>query len=130
MPQKTKISTFAVILMFILGSLMVTIPTGINAAVSAQNSYPYIVASPNPVGLGQRVLVLAWVADPTPTSQGVGNIAFATQFRAGYTVIITAPDGTNTTRVSGSTDPATSFAKNLIAQMRAECLCGSHRRHT
>ena len=58
----------------------------------------------------------AWVADPTPTSQGVGNIAFATQFRSNYTVTITAPDGTNSTRVSGSTDPSTSFAKNLIGQ--------------
>jgi hypothetical protein len=113
--QKTKISTIAIILMFVLGSLMATTP-GINAAVSAQNSYPFVVASPNPVGLGQRVLVLAWVADPTPTAQGAGNIAFATQFRSNYTVIITAPDGTSTTRVTGSTDPSTSFAKNLIGQ--------------
>ena len=102
--------------MFAIGSLMAIVPTGINAAVSAQNSYPFIVASPNPVGQGQRVLVLCWVADPTPTSQGVGNIAFATQFRSNYTVTITAPDGTNSTRVSGSTDPSTSFAKNLIGQ--------------
>lgn len=29
-------------------------------------SYPYLVASPNPVGVGQTVAVVMWIDDPLP----------------------------------------------------------------
>ena len=56
-------------------------------------SWPYLVASPNPVGLGQRVLIVMWIDKPLPES-AVGNDIR----RHDYTMTITKPDGKTVTQ--------------------------------
>lgn len=114
--QKTKTATIALILMFTLASLAVSTKQLSVDAVD-RKSYCFITASPNPYGLnqtgpwGKGVLVNLWVADPTPSATtGIG------QFRTGYTVTITRPDDTTEQRMSGSTNPATQFATNIIGR--------------
>lgn len=51
-------------------------------------SYPYLVASPNPVGVGQTVAVVMWIDDPLPSAAVTNDIR-----RHDYTLTITAPDG-------------------------------------
>jgi outer membrane protein assembly factor BamB len=51
-------------------------------------SYPYLVASPNPVGVGQTVAVVMWIDDPLPSATVTNDIR-----RHDYTLTITAPNG-------------------------------------
>jgi len=92
-PRKQALTTIALILMLTITALITGAQT-LNVAGQSfqQPTYAFIVASPNPVGLGQQVLVNFWIADPLPTANvGLG------QFRSGYKVTITKPD--NTTEV-------------------------------
>jgi outer membrane protein assembly factor BamB len=52
----------------------------------------YIELAPNPIGVGQTMVITIWTAQPLANSQIQDNIR-----KANYTLIITAPDGTNTT---------------------------------
>jgi hypothetical protein len=51
-------------------------------------SFAYIVPSPNPVGVGQKVSIVMWIDEPLP-SAAVGNDIR----RHDYTLTITKPDG-------------------------------------
>jgi hypothetical protein len=51
-------------------------------------SFAYIVPSPNPVGVGQKVSIVMWIDEPLP-SAAVGNDIR----RHDYTLSITKPDG-------------------------------------
>ena len=55
-------------------------------------SYAYLQAGPNPVGVGQSVLILMWVDGPMRNANLENDIR-----RHDYTLIITAPDGTKET---------------------------------
>jgi outer membrane protein assembly factor BamB len=52
-------------------------------------SYAYLMASPNPVGVGQRVAIVMWVDTPMPGALVTNDIK-----RHDYKLTITAPDGT------------------------------------
>ena len=51
-------------------------------------SYPYLVASPNPVGVGQAVSIVMWIDYPLPSANVANDIR-----RHDYTLTITKPDG-------------------------------------
>ena len=55
-------------------------------------SWPYIVAAPNPVGVGQRVIIVMWIDKPLPGAAVNNDIR-----RHGYTLTITRPDGNTET---------------------------------
>ncbi len=55
-------------------------------------SYPYLVAAPNPVGVGQTVAVVMWIDDPLPGATVNNDIR-----RHDYTLTITDPNGQNST---------------------------------
>jgi len=87
----------------ILIALILTISTGTSIlmipATSAHNPTwtitdgAYIAAAPSPIGVGQTLIITIWTAQPLPNSQIVNNIR-----KENYQLIITAPDGTNTTQ--------------------------------
>jgi hypothetical protein len=56
-------------------------------------SYPYLTASPNPVGVGQTVAIVMWIDAPLPGAAIPNNIR-----RHDYTLTITNPDGKNETQ--------------------------------
>ncbi len=56
-------------------------------------SFAYVVAQPNPVGVGQRVMIYMWVDIPMPSANIANDVR-----RHDYSLIITKPDGTKETQ--------------------------------
>ena len=57
------------------------------------HSFAYVSAAPNPVGVGQQVYIYMWVDIPLTGALVTNDIR-----RHGYTLTITQPDGTNTSK--------------------------------
>jgi hypothetical protein len=93
---KNKIAAIAIAIFLIvsMGASMLLIPN-----TSAHNppwtieDHAYVAVQPNPTGLGQTVYISIWTAQPMPNSAETNNIR-----KDNYALIITAPDGTNTTQ--------------------------------
>jgi hypothetical protein len=84
----------------IVSLLLVSIATTIaslqttTAAESGEiTSYAFISVEPNPVGVGQTTYAAMWVDYPLPSATEANDIR-----RHDYTLTITAPDGTETTK--------------------------------
>jgi outer membrane protein assembly factor BamB len=90
-PSSTKTikTLIALILTVSITASVVLLPT-VNAHTPPWTiiSYAYIVAAPNPIGVGQKVSVTLWIDTPIP-SAAVGNDIR----RHDYTLTITDPDG-------------------------------------
>ena len=90
--KSLKNKTTASIALFLMLTIVVTL-----VALPAANahsppwtivSYAYVTVGPNPVGVGQRVLILMWVDGPMLNAALENDIR-----RIDYTLTITAPDG-------------------------------------
>jgi outer membrane protein assembly factor BamB len=92
---KYKTTSIAVALLLILAinAAMITLPT-VNAS-STMATYCFVGAVPNPVGVGQRVLIHYGI------TQGLAAI---TDHFTGVTVVLTEPSGQNTTLGPFNTD--------------------------
>jgi len=90
---KSKISTTTLILLLTISAIVIAFPiaTARDPPITI-NSYPYLVASPNPVGVNQQVIIVMWVDKPMPETS-VGNDIR----RVDYTLTITKPDGNTQT---------------------------------
>ena len=87
---KNKTTTsIALFLMLTIAVTLVALPIG-NAHTPKWTivSYAYMMAGPNPVGVGQRVLIIMWVDGPMPNAALENDIR-----RHDYTLTITKPDG-------------------------------------
>ena len=97
--KKSKLITIfvaTVLLLSVMTSIKLlptTIPTA-SAHSPAWNipTWAYIEPSLNPVGVGQTTLIVMWLDCVSPTATGSGGALFQ-----GYTITVTAPDGTNST---------------------------------
>ncbi|WNZ28360.1 MAG: hypothetical protein IAX21_06705 [Candidatus Bathyarchaeota archaeon] len=81
--KKSKTSTIALVLILTLSTLIIALPT-VNAQATRKQSYPYIGGIPNPVGVGQMVLLHVGITDSTQTTED----GFT-----GLTVTVTDPEG-------------------------------------
>jgi hypothetical protein len=96
--QSSKIKSttiaIAILLTISLTTTIVLLPT-VNAHTPPWTfvSYAYIVASPNPVGVGQTVSVVFWVDAPFPGASVTNDIR-----RHDYKLTITKPDGSTETK--------------------------------
>ncbi len=100
--SKAMAILIALVLTVSIGASMSIIP---NASAHSPGwtiiSYAYINAAPNPIGVGQQAAVSMWVDCPLVGAALSDNVR-----RTGYTLTITAPDGTNTTETwAECTDP-------------------------
>jgi len=92
--RKTTLSILALLL-----TLTMTLPLAAIESANAHSprwtivSYAYIVAAPNPVGVGQTLAVSMWVDTPLP-----GDLINNDIRRHDYKLTITKPDGTNETK--------------------------------
>jgi outer membrane protein assembly factor BamB len=95
---KIKSKTTAAILALFL-TLTIAITLVASPAANAHDptwtivSYAYVQAGPNPVGVGQSVLIFMWVDGPMPASSLDNDVR-----RHDYTLTITAPDGKKETK--------------------------------
>ena len=89
--NKSKTTTAIImLLMMAMASTLIVMPTAsAHDPVWKIISYAYIMATPNPVGVGQRVATVMWVDTPLPSAV-IGNDIR----RHDYKLTITAPDET------------------------------------
>jgi outer membrane protein assembly factor BamB len=96
--QKTsKISTIALILVLAVSTLSTFLAT-VNAADIP--TYAFIAVSPDPIGVGQEVVVMFWLSMVPPTAAGSHGDRWE-----GMTVKVTKPDGTKQTLGPFTSDP-------------------------
>ena len=81
--------TIAIILMLIATSVLTVLPS-VFAATKMVETFSYIAVAPNPVGVGQDLLVTFRLDKVSPNA---GALGAGTMF-TGFTVKITLPDGT------------------------------------
>jgi hypothetical protein len=89
--------SFSLISLFLILSLVLpfaTISTA-DAHTPAWDipSFAYVVAQPNPVGVGQRIMIYMWVDIPMPSAAIANDVR-----RHDYSLTITRPDGTKETQ--------------------------------
>jgi hypothetical protein len=86
--QKATIAT-AFFLILVIGTSMAFLPpTNAHTPIWTFESYAYIVASPNPVGVGQTVAVVMWIDGPLLGATVTNDIR-----RHDYKLTITQPNG-------------------------------------
>ncbi len=87
------LTTIALILILTFSALMAVMPTA-NAHTPAQtfHTYAYIVAAPNPTGVGESSLIVIWISPNPRTSTGLGGDRWRHM-----TIVVTKPDGTTET---------------------------------
>ena len=100
MNLKPKISTktaISIVTLCLVFSIALPLTSFSNASAHTPSwdivSYAYISVAPNPVGVGQTVYVFTWVDLPLAGAVVVNDIR-----RHDYTLIITDPDGQNSTQ--------------------------------
>ncbi len=100
--NKTITILMALFLTFSMTASMILTPTAsAHTPPWTINAFAYVTAMPNPIGVGQPISVCMWVDEPMPGATATNGIR-----RAGYTLTITAPDGTTTTETFANiTDP-------------------------
>src|SRR3972149_3877401 len=97
--------------LFLTLTIAVSLVAGL-AIVKAQTlqSYPsfvYAGVAPNPVGVGQPVIIVVWPAEippTTPTDYLLGSVGNRQAF-TGWTITVTKPDGTKETLALPVSDP-------------------------
>jgi outer membrane protein assembly factor BamB len=85
---------FALLLITSMSASIILLPT-VNAHTPAWTiiSYAFIVAAPNPVGVGQQLAVTMWIDAPLPGATVTNDIR-----RHDYTLTITEPNGATETQ--------------------------------
>jgi outer membrane protein assembly factor BamB len=91
--NKTTAIAIAIFLMLSMTTSIILVPNA-NAHTPKWTipTYAYIVVSPNPIGVGQRAFVIMWLDKLFDAADPTNNYRFHN-----YNLIITDPDGTNTT---------------------------------
>jgi outer membrane protein assembly factor BamB len=88
--NKTKTATIALVLVLTIAASFITCLPAVNA--TAFDTYAFIVATPDPIGVGQTATVVWWLNLFPPTAGGVTGDRWQN-----ITVTITKPDGSEQT---------------------------------
>ncbi len=89
--NKTKISTIALILILTFSAIYVALPI-VSAHEPAWEvpTWTYINVAPNPVGVGQQIIIIVWCNTPHPTAGGANGDRWT------FYVDVTTPSGQTT----------------------------------
>ena len=91
MNKKSILATIAIIFILTLATITMLPIVKAHDPPLEIPTYPYLVVSPNPVGVDQSVNLLFWIHGAPPTALGIGGDRYY------FTVDITKPDGTSQT---------------------------------
>ena len=113
---KTKLSTIALILILTISAILVAFPI-----VSAHDppwtveTYPFIVAEPNPIGVGQTAYITFWIDKVPPTAEGSWGVRWHNM-----KLTVTKPDGETEDLGTFDSDPTggawTSYVPNEVGE--------------
>jgi hypothetical protein len=107
--NRTLAIVVTIVLAFSMTASMILVPTvhaGYNIPV-----YAYISAAPNPTGVGQGVEIIMWVQVIFGNNAEIPNnyrFSEGTATDPSWVLVVTAPDGTNTTETLGVVESTTS----------------------
>ncbi|KON33266.1 MAG: hypothetical protein AC479_05230 [miscellaneous Crenarchaeota group-6 archaeon AD8-1] len=112
--KESALATITIILILIMAAIT-TLPI-----VSAHDppleipTYPYLVVSPNPVGVDQPLMLLMWIHGAPPTASGIAGDRYY------FTITVTKPDSTTQTlgpMISDATGSTyTTFTPTMIGE--------------
>jgi len=102
--NKSKVYSVSLLLVLTIAATLVALPAA-NAHTPPWNvpTYAFIVASPNPVGVGQTAVVIFWLDKLPPTAAGAGGDRWRN-----LKVEVTKPNGDKQTLGPFTSDPAAS----------------------
>ena len=112
--SNNKTGAIAIAIFFILSmsaSMMLLPTTSAQASSTNITTYAYISAAPNPTGVGQQVEIIMWVQVIFGNNAMIPNnyrFGEGTATDPSWTLVVTAPDGTNTTTTLGIVSSTTS----------------------
>jgi hypothetical protein len=86
--NKTKATLITLILIFTIAASIFIMPASSHQPAWKIPTFIYVTANPNPVGVGQQVLVVAWLHYPFPSATVLNDVRFHD-----VTISITKPDG-------------------------------------
>lgn len=114
--KKTVITTITITLTLIISMFATVLPTATaHDPPLTIPTHAYVSAAPNPIGVNQQLLIMAWLHIVPPTSEG----AYGDRWE-GLTVEITQPDGTKKTLGPMTSDPVGSiwnyFTPTLVGE--------------
>ena len=98
--NKTSTTFSLLLILAILGTLIALPAANAHTPPWTLPTHAFLSVSPNPVGIGERVIIVAWVDWPLPETGLSNDIRFRD-----YKVVITRPDGQTETINMPSTDP-------------------------
>ncbi len=98
--KKNMSLVMAIIIMLSATTIIATVPNA-SAATKMVETFTYIAVAPDPVGVGQDLLVTYRIDKVSPNA---GALGAGTMF-TGFTVMITRPDGSVYNKTGLSTDP-------------------------
>ncbi|MGO8805485.1 MAG: hypothetical protein ACLQO7_02625 [Candidatus Bathyarchaeia archaeon] len=107
--NRTLAIAITIVLAFSMTASMILIPA-VHAAYDIP-TYAYISAAPNPTGVGQGVEIIMWVQVIFGNNAEIPNnyrFSEGTATDPSWVLVITAPDGTNTTETLGLVESTTS----------------------
>ena len=125
--QKNKIAAITIAIFFMLSmsaSMMLIPTTSAHTPAWTITDHAYIALAPSPIGVGQTELITIWTAQPMPNALINNNIR-----KGPYTLIITAPNGANTTTTwayaanSGGI-LSTTFVPSVVGNYKATFIYG------
>ena len=90
-PSKNTITALITAIMILTVSLTILASPIVNAQATPPpniKTYAYVTATPNPVGVGQQVIIVMWLNWPPPTAAGTTGDRWQ-----GMTIEITKPNG-------------------------------------
>jgi PQQ-like domain len=102
--NKTATITITILLSISMAASMTLLPNATAHTPPWQiTTYAFVAASPNPVGVGQQMLIFGWI------NQVISGALLENNIRAeNYTFIITQPDGTKVTQTFPTVSDTTS----------------------
>ncbi|MGF3521632.1 MAG: hypothetical protein ACQXXJ_00865, partial [Candidatus Bathyarchaeia archaeon] len=93
--MRNKLSTPIALILLAAMATSAIFMSAVTAHTPPQNipTFAYLTAAPNPVGVGQEVIIYMWLDKAPPTASG----AYGDRWK-NFTLTITKPDGTTETQ--------------------------------
>jgi len=114
---KTKLSTIALILVLTISAIIIVLPTVGAQDPARRVAYPYIGASPNPIGVGQQVLLHVGITQQLPSV----NYGWD-----GLTISVIDPEGIESTLGPYRTDATGGTGDIFMPTMVGEYILQTH----
>ena len=112
--KESALATITIILILIMAAITTLPIASAHDPPLEIPTYPYLVVSPNPVGVSQPLMLLMWIHGAPPTASGIGGDRYY------FTITVTKPDSTTQTLgpyISDATGSTyTTFTPSMIGE--------------